>query len=91
MSITFRIWLEGLLRAFFGGVSAVVGTMIADPHDFNFDTGAKKLAIVALISGGVSLVQYLSQKPLPDPEDPKTTVDVSPMGVLRGAGDGGEK
>ena len=68
MTVKTRKWLEGLLQAFFSGLGSVVGVMVVDPVDFNFDN-LGKVGLVGLIAGAVQLVQYLSRKPLPDIEE----------------------
>jgi hypothetical protein len=70
ISATVHIWLEGLLRAFFSGMAGVLGVIALDPDDFNLNDGFGKTCLVALIIGGIQVVQYLSQKPLPDPGNP---------------------
>lgn len=68
MSRAKRLWLEGLLRAFWGGLASIVGSMATDPADFNFSE-PWRLTKVGLIAAGVMVVQYLAQKPLPPSDD----------------------
>lgn len=61
-----KTWFKGLISAATGGVAATMGTMIADPDNFNFTgSGLKKIGIVAAFSAFVSVLNYLKQSPLP--------------------------
>lgn len=58
------IWLKGLLSALISGFASAIVLMVISPSDFNFsDLG--KIATVALVSGIISVANYLKQSPLP--------------------------
>lgn len=61
------LWLKGIISAASGTAAASIGTMIADPDNFNFtSTGLKKVGIVAAFTAGVAVLNHLSKSPLPD-------------------------
>lgn len=61
-----QTWIKGLISAASGGAGATIGTMIADPDNFNLTaSGLKKIGIVAAFSAFVSVLNYLKQSPLP--------------------------
>ena len=66
-----RIWLRGLWTAFIGGISTAIVSEAFDPHD---EIQWKKLGMVALASGSMSLFNYLRQSPLPPEEIVSETV-----------------
>lgn len=59
-----KVWLLGIWSALLSGAATTIGVMIADPKTFNLEDW-KKLLIVAGISAGVSVINYLRQSPLP--------------------------
>jgi len=74
MTIRTRKWLEGLLQAFFSGVSSALAVTLIDPSDFGVLSQDKllKTAAVAAMVGAVQLIQYLSRTPLPQLDDGTT-------------------
>lgn len=90
-----RIWLEGAIRSCATGVSAVLVVNLVDPHDFGVLTNFGK---VCALAGGMALtqfVQFLTQKPLPNPDDDQGTQQVDRtmplthvMEAMKGTGDG---
>ena len=74
MTIRTRKWLEGLLQAFFSGVSSALAVTLIDPSDFGVLSQDKllKTAAVAAMVGAVQLIQYLSRPPLPQLDDGTT-------------------
>ena len=79
-----RLWVAGLIQAFFAGVGGTLGAnIILDVGDFT-----KQLELGAIL-GVIGLIQYLAKKPLPDIEDPNWSPAASPIKqMIRGTGDG---
>lgn len=85
-----RIWLEGAIRSAATGVSAVLVVNLVDPHDFGVLTNFGKVAALACGMALTQFVQFLTQKPLPNPDD-DTTDKVTremPVHTLLGTGSG---
>lgn len=61
-------WIKGLISAVIGGAANSVTVMVVDPLAFNFQEGASKLGMVALISAIVAAAMHLKQSPLPNGE-----------------------
>lgn len=58
------IWIKGLFSALISGISSAIVLMIVNPSEFNLQD-TKKILIVAVVSGIVSMANYLKQSPLP--------------------------
>ncbi|MFM1756912.1 MAG: hypothetical protein RL621_1894 [Bacteroidota bacterium] len=58
------IWLKGLFSALISGVASAIVLMVVNPSDFNFQDTTKILT-VAIVSGIISMANYLKQSPLP--------------------------
>lgn len=58
-------WIAGLISAASGAVGATLGAMVAAPETFNFETGFKKIVIVASFSAAVAVFNFLAKSPLP--------------------------
>jgi len=58
------VWLKGLFSALISGVASAFVLMVVNPSNFNFDD-LGKVAMVALVSGIISVANYLKQSPLP--------------------------
>lgn len=63
-----RVWIEGLLQAFWSGIGGVFAVMVVDPGTFNF-TQFAMLAKVSGLAAAVSVVRFLMAKPLPPGDD----------------------
>lgn len=59
------VWFYGLASATVLGISHSITPMIVAPETFNFNGGLKKLGIVAMVSGLLGAMTYLSKSPLP--------------------------
>jgi nucleoside recognition membrane protein YjiH len=59
------LWIYWLIAAVIGGAASSITVAIVDPETFNLETGLKKLAIVACVSGLLAAANYLKQSPLP--------------------------
>lgn len=58
------VWLKGLLSALISGFASAIVLMVVNPSEFNFsDIG--KIITVAIVSGIISMANYLKQSPLP--------------------------
>jgi hypothetical protein len=63
-----RGWVAGLISAFNGGVYTAVGASWLSPETFNTSPeGIKKTLILATFGGGIAVVNFLRQSPLPLP------------------------
>lgn len=60
-----RTWISGMISTLSGALAAALGLLVADPQNFNFDAGLRKILIVCAFTGAVSLLNYLKQSPLP--------------------------
>lgn len=93
MTLKTRKWLEGLMQAFFSGLSSALAVNLVDPSDFGIldPVTLQKTAAVAGITAVVQLFQYLARTPMPeiDQESGRETV----MERVRsfGTGDGADK
>jgi hypothetical protein len=63
--MTWQTWIKGLVSAVIGGAANSVTVMVVSPENFNLQTGAGKLATVALVSAIVAAAMYLKESPLP--------------------------
>lgn len=80
-----RIWLEGAIRAGATGLSSVFVVNVVDPHDFGVIEHFGKVATLAALMALVQFVQFLTQKPLPNPDDDTTDMveRVMPIQTLK--------
>jgi hypothetical protein len=62
------VWISGLLRVMISSAAGGVVAGIVDPSKFNFDSGAKNLAIVCGVLALTHGAAYLEKSPLPDPD-----------------------
>jgi hypothetical protein len=89
-----RIWLEGAIRAAATGLSSVLVVNAVDPHDFGILDNFGKACLLGGIMSFVQFVQFLTQKPLPNPDDDSTDMVTREMpvhtlmGTGKGTGDG---
>lgn len=85
-----RIWLEGAIRSAATGVSSVLVVNLVDPHDFSVLEHFGKVVALAVGMAIVQFVQFLTQKPLPNPDDDTTDMveRVMPIHTLTGTGTG---
>jgi hypothetical protein len=64
--MNWKLWIKGLVSALSGGLSVGVTTVVVAPDTFNFQTGWKKILIVAGVSAIVAVLNYIKQSPLPE-------------------------
>jgi len=64
-----RHWAKSLIAAAISGAANSISVMLADPINFNLQSGCNKLLTVATVSAIVGVALYLKQSPLPT--DPK--------------------
>ncbi len=85
-----RIWLEGAIRATATGLSSVLAVNAVDPHDFGLIDNFGKACLLGGIMSFVQFVQFLTQKPLPNPDDDTTDMVARemPLHTLTGTGPG---
>lgn len=84
-------WFYALMYAFLGAgassLNTALGTMIADPTDFNIQNPHKLIQVLAvsfILPGAVAFFAKLSQSPLPPVETTRTmtTVREAPGGTV---------
>lgn len=61
-----KTWIAGIISALSGAFVTAATTMVVAPQEFNFETGTRKILIVAAFSAAVALCNYLKQSPLPN-------------------------
>lgn len=61
-------WLKGLIAAIIGGISNSIVLIIADPANFNLQSGLDNLLTISATSAILSAAMYLKQSPLPTDE-----------------------
>jgi hypothetical protein len=83
-----RIWLEGAIRSIATGLSSVLAVNAVDPHDFGVLSNFSKALTLAAIMAVVQFVQFLTQKPLPNPDDDTTDMVTRQMPITTLVGDG---
>lgn len=90
-----RIWLEGAIRSCATGISAVLVVNVVDPHDFGVLSNFGKVAALAVLMAAVQFVQFLTQRPLPNPDDDspdqlvtRTMPLTHVVDAIKGTGDG---
>ncbi len=65
ISDTTRGWIGGLISVASGAIGTAISTMVVAPETFNFTTGTGKVLIVAGVSAGIAIANYLAKSPLP--------------------------
>ena len=74
MKATWERWVDGLFNAILGAAATAVVAMGVSPETFMQPGGGKKIALVAVVSGGIAGVNYFRQSPLPiAPGDPRAS------------------
>ena len=64
MNLQLKKWIIGALNAALAGASGGVLMVLIDPHDFNFETGYKKLLSVMGAFALVAVAGYIQKHPI---------------------------